>query len=381
MRINKPMIIMLICVLSLVGVIVLYKVVGSLIFKRIIANIQLNAKITVSTMKVEKSEWQPKVRASGSVRAINGVNVTTQLAGMVQSIYFTPGSEVEKGEKLVQLNADTEIGTMQSLQAQVELAKITYERDLAQYKIHAVSLQTVQTDEQNLRSLQGQLASQVGTVEKKMIVAPFSGHIGINYINLGQYINPGDRIASLQSLDPIYVDFYVPQQQLAAVRVGQSVSGASNAHPERRFTGKITTIDASIDTVSRNVLVEATVQNKDKLLTPGMFTTVEVSVGQQTPFITVPQTAISFNSFGDLVYIVTESKDKDSDGKPILVANQSFVKLGETRGDQVAVLSGLKEGDIVVTSGQLKLKNGAHVTINNSVQPANNPNPNLPNEY
>lgn len=372
---------MLACVLGLVGLIVLYKAVGGLLFRHIIAAAKNSERITVSTMKVEKSPWQPKIRASGSVRAINGVNVTTQLAGMVQAIYFNPGAEVEKGEKLVQLNADVEIGTMQSLQAQVELAKITYNRDLAQYKIHAVSLQTVQTDEQNLRSLQGQLASQVGTVEKKLIVAPFAGRIGINYVNLGQYINPGDRIASLQSLDPIYVDFYVPQQQLAAVKVGQEVNGASNAHPNDRFRGKITTIDSSVDTVSRNVLVEATVSNAKKILTPGMFTTVEVNVGEQTPQLTVPQTAISYNSYGDLVYIVTESKEKEDDGKPILIANQSFVTLGDTRGDQVAVLTGLKEGDIVVTSGQVKLRNGAKIKVNNKVQPANNPNPQLPNEY
>lgn len=381
MRMNKAMVIMLIALFVLFGGITAYKAVMGILVKNYISNSMKSAKISVSAVKIGYSEWQPHIRSTGSVRAINGVNVTTELAGMVQQIYFTPGSYVLSGKKLVQLNADAEIGQLQSLQAQLQLAKITYERDKAQYAIHAVSLQQLQSDEQNMRSLQGQLATQTATVKKKSIIAPFSGRLGINYVNLGQFINPGDKIASLQQLDPIYVDFTVPQQFIGTIKQNQKVTiTMDNNYPNKVFTGKITALDANVDPVSRNITVEATIPNPDKQLVPGAFGIVEVSVGDKQRYLTLPQTAISYNPYGDLVYVVTE-KGKDKEGKPLLFANQVIVTLGDTRGDQVAVLKGVKEGDLIVTSGQVKLRNGAAVIINNSMPPADNPNPRLPNEY
>jgi membrane fusion protein (multidrug efflux system) len=331
---KKRMLIMLIFIGILFGSIFIYKIVY------------------VSTMKVGYSQWEPQLKASGSIRAIKGVNVTTELAGLVTKIYFTPGATVKEGTLLVQLNADPEIGQLQSLQAQAGLAQITYTRDQAQYKIHGVSKQTVDADFQNLKSLQAQVAQQAATVAKKTI----------------------------QTLDPIYVDFYMPQQTLAQIKVGQAVSVTSDIFPGKSYMGKITTIEPAIDASTRNVEVEATIPNPNFQLTPGMYATVSVVTGGSQRYLTLPQTAITFNPYGNIVFVVTE-KGKDDKGKPILIANQAFVQTGQTRGDQVTIIKGLQAGQTVVTSGQLKLKNGNQIAVNNSVVPQNSPNPVAPDEH
>jgi membrane fusion protein (multidrug efflux system) len=375
---KKRMAIMLISMGVLFGGIFLWKLFGMFMLKRYLAN--QSPVQTVSAMSVPSSEWQSTLKSTGSLRAIRGVDVTTELAGMVQKIYFTPGAMVNAGTLLVQLNADVELGQLQSLQAQAALAKITYDRDKAQYAIRAVSKQTLDNDFQNLKSLLGQVAEQEGTVAKKAIRAPFTGKLGINNVNLGQYLNPGDKIVTLQTLDPIYADFYFPQQMISYLKVGQEVKMTSDAFPGKLFKGKITTIDPAFDTTTRNVEVEATIANSKYELNPGMFALVEVIVGQPREFLTLPQTAINFNSYGNIAYVVSQ-KGKDKNGKPVLMAKQVFVSTGETRGDQIKILKGLKKGDIVVTSGQLKLKNGSLVAINNSVVPSNHPAPITPNEH
>ena len=341
-------------------------------------NISLSAAppaITVSTMKVESSSWEPKLKSVGSLRAQVGVNVTTELAGMVEEIHFKPGAEVKKGEFLVQLNAATELGQLHALQAQVELAKITYKRDKAQFNVHAVSKQTVDTDEWSLKNLQAQVEQQAATVAKKTIRAPFSGHLGINNINPGQYLNVGDTITTLQALDPIYVDFYLPQQELAKLKLGQKVTVNTDTFPTQNFEGRITTIQPLVDVATRNVQVEASLANPKHQLKPGMFVQAEVELEKRQKYLTVPQSAISFNSYGDIAFIVKDSGKKDSKNQPILIVKAVFVTSGETRGDQVAVLNGLKLGDVIVTSGQLKLKNDSVIAINNKIQPSNNAAP------
>lgn len=372
---KKRMIIMLIFVGILFGGIFGWKGFNSFMMKRAMSHMQAPA-VTVSTMKVTSSPWQTSLKAVGSLRAIVGVNVTTELAGMVQKIYFSPGATVKEGTILVQLNADAEIGQLYSLQAQVELAKITYARDQAQYAVHAVSKQQVDSDEWNLRNLRGQTAQQMATVNKKTLRAPFSGRLGISNVNPGQYLNVGDKVVSLQTLDPIYIDFYLPQQSIAQIKLGQPVKVKSDAYPGKTFNGKITTIDPAVDTDTRNVAVEATLENAKYELAPGMFASVDVTVGSPEAFITLPQSAITFNPYGDIVFIVKE-KGKDDKGQPILIVNQSFVTTGNTRGDQIQILSGIKVGDEVVTSGQLKLQNDSRIIINNAIQPSNNPAPKL----
>ena len=373
---NKYMLYMLLGVAVLFGLVFGWKGIKSFMIAKFIANMGQPA-VTVSTMKVEESAWQPKLRAVGSLRAQVGVNVTTELAGLVQEINFKPGAVVKKGELLVQLNAGTELGQLHALQAQVELAKITFQRDKSQFNAHAVSKQVVDTDEWNLKNLQAQVEQQSATVNKKTIVAPFAGHLGINNINPGQFLKEGDIITTLQALDPIYADFYLPQQDLAKLEVGQPVSVLSDTFPKITFKGKITTIQPAVDVNTRNVQVEATLPNPGLKLKPGMFVQVQVDAEKPQNFITVPQTAISFNPYGNIIYVVKDTGKKDKKNKPIITVEQVFVTVGDTRGDQIAITKGLKVGDVIVTSGQLKLKNGSTIIINNMVQPSNEPNPDI----
>lgn len=368
---------MLICFAVLFGSIFAVKTLFKFLMYRAMA--AQSMVITVSAMPVNYSGWQPKLKASGSVRAVRGVNVTTELAGMVQTIYFTPGAFVKEGALLVQLNAASDIGQLHVFQANAELALTTYNRDKKQFAVHAISKETLDTDAANLKSAQAQVEQQTATVAKKSITAPFTGRLGISAVNPGQYVNTGDKVVTLQTLDPIYVDFYLPQQVLSDLKVGQNVNVSSDSFPGRIFSGMITTIDPAIDVSTRNIEVEATVSNPNFELTPGMFATVNVITGQPKNYLTLPQTAISFNPYGQVVYVIKQH-GKDKTGKPILIANQMFVITGETRGDQITVLKGLKKGDVVVTSGQLKLKNGAQVAINNAVVPTNNPAPVVENE-
>lgn len=374
---SKRMRIMLISVGILFGLIFIYKAIVSFIIKYSMAH--HSKVVSVSVMKATYSNWQPRLTASGSVRAIRGVDVTTELAGLVSQIYFTPGAVVTEGTLLVQLRADTEIAQLRSLEANAELAKTTYLRDKAQYEIHAISKQALDVDAANLKSANAQVDQQAAIVVKKTIYAPFTGRLGINYVNPGQFLNPGDRIVSLQMVDPIYVDFYMPQQTLALIKVGMPVSVISDTFPNKIFKGKITTINPAVDVATRNVVAEATIDNKKSELAPGMFATVDVDTGTPKKYLTLPQTAISFNSYGNIVYIVKKEETKKKE-KPRYLAMQSFVVTGETRGDQIAILKGLKEGDTVVTSGQLKLKNGSEIEINNSIVPANDPTPHLTNK-
>lgn len=365
---------MLICVGILFGLIFGWKGISSILMKRYLSSQQQPA-VTVSTMTVGSSSWQPKLKSVGSIRAQVGVNVTTELAGMVQTIHFTPGAEVTKGDLLVQLNAGTELGVLHALQAQVGLAKVTFQRDKAQFNVRAVSKQTVDTDEWNLKNLQAQVEQQEATVAKKTICAPFSGRLGINNINPGQYLNVGETITTLQALDPVYVDFYLPQQELSKLKLLQPVSVVVDTFPNKTFKGEISTIQPAVDPGTRNVLVEATVPNSKFELKPGMFAQVEVDSEKPQSYLTVPQSAISFNPYGDIVFLVKDSGKKDNKNQSVLIVNQIFVTVGDSRGDQIAIIKGLKPGDVIVTSGQLKLKNNSIITINNTVMPSNDEAP------
>jgi membrane fusion protein (multidrug efflux system) len=237
---------------------------------------------------------------------------------------------------------------------------------------------TVDADEANLKTATAQVEAQQALINEKQIRAPFAGTLGIREVDIGQYLAAGTEIVTLQQLNPLFVDFYLPQQALAQIQVGQAVSIGVDAFPDKNFPGTITAINSALDTATRTVQVRATIQNDQLLLRPGMFTTVNITVGQPQQLITLPQAAIAYNSYGDTVYVVR--KGKDANGKAQLVADQVFVTLGDTRGDQVAVLNGISAGDQVVTAGQLKLKKGSIVLIDNSIQPFNEPNPNPPNE-
>lgn len=370
----KRMIIMLIAVGVVFGAVFGFEAFRASAIKKFLAAHGSPAQ-TVSTMKAAVEAWKPQLEAVGSLRAVNGANLSAQVSGIVSAIHFQSGSDVEKGALLLELMDADDIAKLRSLQANAALAQITYERDLKQFRAQAVSQQTIDVDEQNLKSLQAQVAEQQATVDYKRIRAPFSGHLGIRQVDLGQYLSAGTTIVTLQALDPIFVDFTLPQQALDKIKPGLPVTISIDTYPGQTFSGTITAVSPLIDTSTRNVQIRATIKNPDHKLLPGMFATVDIETGTPQRYITLPQTAIAFNPYGDTVYLVEQS-GTDAQGKPELVAHQSFVTVGPTRGDQIAVLTGVKAGDTVVTSGQIKLRNGTRLIINNSVQPPNNPNPN-----
>jgi membrane fusion protein (multidrug efflux system) len=304
------------------------------------------------------------------LRAVRGVDVTCEIAGLVRSINFQPGQNVSAGQLLVQLNADSDIAQLHSLEAATALAKIVYERDRKQYAVLAISQAVLDADEADLKIKQAQVEQQKALVEKKTIRAPFDGRLGISTVNLGQYLNPGDKIVTLQSLDTLYNDFNLPQQELARIKKGQVVVAASDTYPGRTFRGRVTTINPKVEADTRNVQVESVINNPRRELLPGMYVGVEIDTGGTQKYLTLPQTAVSFNPYGEMVFIV-EKGAKDASGRETLTVKQTLVTIGPTRGDQVAILTGIKEGDIVVTSGHFKLKPGSPVVINNKVQPKN----------
>jgi membrane fusion protein (multidrug efflux system) len=364
-------------IIMILGVILLVAGIGFVVFRNIMAQIAQGSApqppVVVTAMKADKQVWQPQLNAVGSLRALRGVDVTTEIAGLVREVRFKSGDEVKAGTVLIQLNADSDLATLASLKAAADLAQVTLTRDRVQLAAEAISQAQVDGDEADLKSKRAQAASQQATIDKKTIRAPFSGRLGITLVNPGQYLNPGDKVVTLQTIDPIYMDFNLPQQQVSGISLGQSVTVSSDAYRGQAFNGKVTAIDAKVDTTTRNVQVEATIANSKKLLLPGMFGRAAVASGEKESYLTLPQTAITYNPYGATVFITADKKD--AKGNPQLQAQQVFITPGPTRGDQVAILKGVSEGAMVVTSGQLKLKNGTPVRIDNSVQPLNDQNP------
>lgn len=359
---RKRLLIMLGLVLLLVAVLDLLKFLQ---IRQLIANIPKPQPQVVTAMQVSKESWQPRLEAVGSLVAVRGVTLASEIAGLVREVQFVSGQDVKAGAVLVQLNADAEIAQLASLQAAVDLAASVLVRDKLQLQAKAVSQAQIDADEANLRATRANLAQQQATIAKKTIRAPFDGRLGISTVARGQYLNAGDKIVTLQMLDPIHVDFNLPQRELAQVRVGQRVQLSTDAGTS--VEGKITAISPLVDANTRNAQIEATVANPDKALLPGMFARVAIESGEARPYLTLPQTAITYNPYGSTVFVV-EGGDKPT-------AKQVFVTTGPTRGDQVAVTSGIEAGQSIVTSGQLKLKNGTEVKVDNRVQPANEPNP------
>lgn len=333
-----------------------------------------NPPQTVSTIVATTQEWQPTTTAVGSLRAVNGADLSLEVAGVVDKIYFDSGNDVSAGTVLMTLRSDDDVAKLHALQATADLDAINLARDEKQLKVNAVSKAQVDTDSATLRNAQAQVAEQQAIVDKKTLRAPFAGHLGIRAVDVGQYLNAGTTIVTLQALDPIYVDFTLPQQALSEIREGQLMTATVDTYPDQSFTGKITAINPLVDVATRNVSVRATLANPDHLLLPGMYAKVTIDVGSEERYVTLPQTAVIYNPYGNTVYLL-QDKGKDAQGHPQLQAQQAFVTTGPTRGDQVAILKGVDAGATVVTAGQMKLRNGSPVIVNNSVVPANSPNP------
>jgi membrane fusion protein (multidrug efflux system) len=356
-----------------------------------------NPAQTVSTMTAAYQDWQPHIEAVGNVRAVRGADLAFDVAGVVADVDVKSGADVKRGQVLIKLVDDQDRATLASLQATAQLASLTAERSKQQLAVQAISKAQYDTDMASLASAKANAAAQAALVEKKTLRAPFAGRIGIITANPGAYISAGTAVVTLQQLEPVYVDFTAPQTSLALLRVGSKVGVTADAFKGKTFAGKVSATDPKVDLSTRNVGVEATVANPGELLVPGMFTKVAVDAGGAQRYLTLPQTAVAYAPYGDTVFVVHQGTPPqlDADGKPVKTSapaavdkgkdkgkggaahyvEQVVVRTGPTRGDQVAILSGIKAGDVIVTSGQLKLKNGTPVNINNQVQPAFNPNP------
>ena len=358
---------MMLGALLLIGAIVLVKV---MLVRRMMASFHPPAPPVVTTMAVHAQSWRNRIHTIGSVRAWRGADLSPELGGVVRQVRFRSGQDVKADAVLVELNVDAERAQLRSLEAAAALAQITLRRDRAQWTAHAVSRAVVDADEADLRSKRALVDQQRALIEKKIIRAPFSGRLGITTVNPGQYLNPGDKVVSLEAIDRVFVDFTVPQRDLARVSKGAEVRIAVDAWPARTFHGRITALGSALDSVTRNLQVEATLPNRDHALAPGMFATVQLGVGKPYRVVVAPQTAVSFNPYGATVFVAEPGKAAHT-----FIAHRVFVTTGATRGDQVAILQGLKDGDVVVTSGQIKLKNGALMQVDNTVLPLNDANP------
>ena len=371
---RRRMTVMLCGVFLLLGLIFGFNQLKTFMIKHFISGMGL-PPATVSTMVVTSSEWQPKLSSVGNIRAFRGVELSTEIAGLVQTVPIKSGMDVKEGELLIKLNDASDVAQLNSLKAMADLAKIINERDRQQLAIQAISKNVFDTSKADAKSKQAQVEQQTALVAKKNLKAPFSGRVGIVMINPGQYVNSGDKLVTLQTLDPIFVDFNLPQSNAEQIQVGQEIVVTTDAFKDASFTGKITAVSPKVDTNTRNIQVEAQLANPDKKILPGMFANVNIKVGDQVKLLTLPQTAVTYNPYGSTIFIAKPTGKKDKQGNPELEAQQVFVTTGTTRGDQVAILKGVEEGATVVTSGQLKLKNGTPLIVNNKVQPANSPDP------
>jgi membrane fusion protein, multidrug efflux system len=369
----KRMIIMLILVGVIFGGIFGFKAFTGYMMQKGMAS-QGPPPQTVSAFKASTQEWQPRLEAVGSLKALRGADLAPEVSGIVSQIHFQSGEAVKAGALLLEMDARSDKAKLDSLKATLELARKNYLRDQEQFKEQLISQATLDADLADLQRTEAQVAEQQALLDKKTIRAPFDGRLGIRMVDLGQYLNPGMKIVTLQTLDPIFVDFFLPQKDISRVIIGHEVTALADAYPEQVFKGVISAIDPKVDTSTRNVGIRATIRNPKQQLLPGMFATTRIESGKPGSFVTLPQTAIVFNPYGNVVYLVME-KGKGPGGKPNLIAMQKFVKTGETRGDQITILEGVKQGDLVVTSGQIKLRNGSPIIVNNRIQPTNDPAP------
>jgi membrane fusion protein, multidrug efflux system len=328
----------------------------------------------VTTVVAQRETWPSTLNVIGTAQAIQGVTVSADLPGTVAKINFESGKSVHAGDVLVELDTRQEHAQLAAAEADRDLARITYGRQQQLVSQGVVARTEYDNAEAQQKSTEAKVGEIKATIERKTIRAPFSGVLGIRQINLGQYLAAGQAIVSLQSLNPIYVNFGVPQQESTKVQIGRTLRITSDNLPGVEFTGRVTAVDSVINEATRNIQVQATLPNSQGKLRPGMFVQVDVGVGASRQVVTLPASAINYAPYGDSVFVVSDLQDPQSK-KTYRGVRQQFVKVEGSRGDQVAVISGLNAGDEVVSSGVFKLRNGAPVQVNNKVQPPNNPNP------
>jgi len=331
--------------------------------------------VTSATASAES--WTSSLDGVGTVVASNGADVTTEAGGIVAALHFESGARVKKGDLLVTLSAGTEQADLQRLQAQADLARSEYGRLERLYKLEAISKSELDRAQTDYNAAKSAADGQRAKLAQKVIRAPFSGQLGIRRVNIGQYLNPGDPIVTLQALDPVFVDFTLPEQDLSSVANGQTVTATVDSQAGRSFKGVVSAVEPLVDSQTRNFKVRASFANPDGALRPGLFARASIGLADSRQVVVVPLTAVSYNPYGNSVYVIQKVKGKNAEGKDEdqLVVRRRFVKTGETRGDLVVVNEGLKAGEEVATSGLLKLQNDSHVIINNTVKPSAQVNP------
>jgi membrane fusion protein, multidrug efflux system len=329
----------------------------------------------VTTIVARSEDWPDTLAVIGTTAAVQGVTVAGDLPGLVSRISFESGRAVRQGDVLVELDTRQEQAQLAAAEAQRELARLNFERMQALVVDGAISKADFDQAAAEQKSTDARVGEIKASIARKTIRAPFTGILGIRLVNLGQYLAGGTPVVPLQALHPIYVNFGVPQQETARVHVGRNVRITADELSGVTFTGRVTAVDSVIDKDTRNIQIQATVPNPDGKLRPGMFVQTAIVTGATRSNISLPASAIGYAPFGDSVYVVADLKGPD--GRPYKGVRQQFVKLGPARGDRVAVISGINAGDEVVTSGVFKLRNGAAVSVNNSVQPGNNVAPKL----
>ena len=329
---------------------------------------------TVSSAVVKEEDWAPTLSAIGSVSAVQGAVVSTELGGVVAEINFQSGGVAKKGDVLMRLDSSAEEAQLHTAEAELELAKanLDRERDLAVRKV--VSKQELDTAQSTFGQKQGAVDNMRAFITKKQIRAPFDGMLGIRQVNVGQMINSGQQVVQLTALDRVYVDFALPQQNLPQLAAGYEARVHADSLPGREFKGKVTAINSMVDNVTRNISLQATFDNPDHELHPGMFVKVEVILPNKSKTLVIPGSAVSYAPYGNSVFVIDNKKDPKT-GKESQSLRQAFVRIGEARGDFVAVTDGLKAGDVVVSTGVFKLRNGMPVVINNDLAPKPQLNP------
>lgn len=330
--------------------------------------------VVVASATAETASWSEGLDAVGTLVAVNGTNVTTEVGGVVSRVAFESGGRVQAGDVLIELDASTERAQLRALQATRDLARAQYQRFRELSERQLVAAADLDTRRAEAEQAAAQVAAQEAMIAKKTIRAPFSGELGIRRANLGQYLSPGDAIVSLQALDPILVNFNLPEQRLGTVQPGQALTLTVDSAAGTTFRGEVTAIEPDVDAGTRNFEVQGRLANADGALRPGGFARVALEVGEDAEVVAVPQTALSFASFGNSVYVL-EPLDAERAAAmsfqgqtPTHVATQRFVRTGAVRGDRVAVIEGLQPGEVVAAGGLLRLRNGAGVIINDAVE-------------
>ena len=359
-------------VLTALGIVVLVGAIVGIKALQIGALIESGKKTTkpvetISTTVVETDEWVRSVESVGSLRAFQGADLSTETPGIVSRILFENGAEVREGDLLVELDTEAEQATLRSAEAEADLARTVYERTKTLRATNAIPQSDLDAAASQLRKVTALVEQLRATISKKQLRAPFSGRLGIREVNLGQFMKNGDKIVSLQSLNPIFVDFLLPQQLISTMAPGQKILVRTDAYPDRVFEGELTAINSEVDRITRNIRLQGTLKNADGALRPGMFARVEIFQGGADEVLRIPLTAVFRAPYGDSVFVVLERPAADGKTEPFV--EQRFIRTGRTMGDFIAVTEGLKTGDTVASAGAFKLRTGAGVNIDNSLAP------------